>query len=139
MVKKIKKMKHGAEVLACVIPVLYIVALMVADIMFGAGPMSYKSQLLKLLAGCATAFFAYEFHAAARELPAKKNILISSVYLLVYAGLWVMYLLLPLSTFAKPLMCIFIPLQVPFVGHPSIIGAWMFMFIMEIVRSEKEK
>ena len=139
MVKKIKKMKHGTEVLACVIPVLYIVALTVADIMFGAGPMSYKSQLLKLLAGCATAFFAYEFHAAARELPAKKNILISSVYLLVYAGLWVMYLLLPLSTFAKPLMCIFIPLQVPFVGHPSIIGAWMFMFIMEIVRSEKEK
>ena len=127
MVKKIKKMRYGTVVLACVIPVLYVVALTVADIMFGAGPMSYRSQMLKLMAGCATAFFAYEFHAAARELPVKKNILISSVYLLVYAGL-------PLSAFAKPLMCIFIPLQVPFVGHPSIIGAWMFMFIMEIVR-----
>lgn len=135
MVKKIKKMKHGTVALACVIPVLYIVALTVADIMSGTGPMSYRSQMLKLLAGCATAFFAYEFHAAARELPAKKNILISLVYLLVYAGLWVMYLVLPLSMFGKPLMRIFIPLRVPFVGHPSIIGAWMFMFVMEIVRS----
>lgn len=138
MVKRIKKMRYGTVVLACIIPVLYIVALTVADIMFGAEPMSYRSQLLKLLAGCATAFFAYEFHAAARELPAKKNILISSVYLLVYAGLWVMYLLLPLGAFEKPLMCIFFPLQVPFVGHPSIIGAWMFMFIMEIARSRKQ-
>lgn len=139
MIKKIKKMKHGTVALACIIPVLYIVVLNTADIMFGIGPMSYRSQILKLLSGCVTAFFVYEFHAAARELPAKKNILISSIYLLVYAGLWIMYLLFPLSMFEAPLMCIFVPLRVPFVWDPSLIGAWMFIFVMEIVRSEKRR
>lgn len=135
MIKRIKKMKHGTVALACVIPVLYIAILTATDIMFGIGPMSYRSQLLKLLAGCATAFFVYEFHAVARELPAKKNILISSIYLLMSAGLWLMYLLFPLSMFEAPLMCIFVPLRVPFVWDPSLIGAWMFIFVMEIVRS----
>lgn len=140
MVKKIKKMKYGTEILTWIIPALYIFILALCEKLFPTYNLSMRSQFLKFLAGIATALFIYTFHRVARELPEIKNIKISAVHLLLFAGFYALFLLLPgftVNTLKVNFKLGFF--YGAFAGHSSIIGAWIFIFVMEIVRSIKHK
>lgn len=141
MIRKIKKMKYGTVTLAAVTPAAYMLLLAVCVMAFPAVSGSVKGQIARLAAGAGTALFAYMYHMAARELKEKRNMLISGVHLCLFGIIYVLLLLMPVPLPAMPgaLIRAVGLLYITFAGHSSIVGAWMFMFVMEIVRSIRKR
>lgn len=141
MIRKIKKMKYGTVTPAAVTPAAYMLLLAVCVMVFPAVRGSVKGEIARLAAGAGTALFAYMYHMAARELKEKRNILISGIHLCFFGVIYVLLLLIPVPLSAMPVVLIRAvgPLYITFAGHSSIVGAWMFMFVMEIVRSVRKR
>lgn len=131
MLRKIRKMKYGTTVLACVAPAVYMTILAACTAVF---PGKHAAgHLVRLGAGVGTALAAYMYHMGARELPERRNILIAAVHLLLFAVLYILLLL-----FALHSLPVISAIYDAVVGHSSVSGAWMFMFCMEIARSIKK-